>query len=288
MTTETRRFAGVCFSIFAVAALSLPTSTAASANSIDDALGSSSSLAGQDNGGNEATATDSSKIDGIDDPDRKFSPKISLDEGAVPFSSNANQVDTTVQEDAGGQQARITIKENSAPHEYKFDLGLPDYAYIDNQNGHLFISDGESYIGRISEPWARDSNGKELDTWFTTDGDTLTQHVDFDEDTKFPVTADPDWNWGIISGHVYFSKEETRKAAGGAAGLAAIGPFWLAVPPPFGEAIGAWWMNSSIMITAKATTAVAQDECLALKVGATGWNKKNIGVSPEIYSDGCM
>ena len=30
---------------------------------------------------------------------------------------------------------------------------------------------------------------------------------------------------GNISGHVYFSKEETRKVAAGAAGAAAVGPF---------------------------------------------------------------
>ncbi len=43
-------------------------------------------------------------------------------------------------------------------------------------------------------PWAKDAEGKELKTWFTTDGLTLTQHVEHNvKGVVYPVTADPWW-----------------------------------------------------------------------------------------------
>lgn len=46
----------------------------------------------------------------------------------------------------------------------------------------------------VSIPWAKDAEGKDVETWFTTDGQSLTQHVKHDvEGIVYPVTADPVW-----------------------------------------------------------------------------------------------
>lgn len=110
----------------------------------------------------------------------------------------------------------------------------------------------------------------------------MVQVVEFTENTQFPITADPRFEWGNISGHVWLNKEETRKAtaitAGG--GLAAL--LWLAlVPPAFSvpiaynvAAIGGWTV-----------AAQAQGKCLALKLGVTGNTvPPTIGVSPEHHT----
>ncbi|MHA6527582.1 hypothetical protein ACX3T8_07835 [Corynebacterium pyruviciproducens] len=105
-----------------------------------------------------------------------------------------------------------TIDDASASHEKTFDFNLPPEGEIVTEDGFFYVAfDGVKKI-RFSVPWAIDAEGNSLNTWFTTDGKRLTQHVQFDENTAFPVKADPRMNWGIVSGHVYFDKEETKKA----------------------------------------------------------------------------
>ncbi|WIM68703.1 hypothetical protein QP027_04775 [Corynebacterium breve] len=86
---------------------------------------------------------------------------------------------------------------------------------------------------------------------------------------------------------MYFSKEETRKLAAGGAAAAAVGPFWLAVPAPFGPAIAAWWVKNSIHVTETATRAVAGNKGAQLKVGYIGAGSGVIGVTPDEYTNGC-
>ena len=211
-----------------------------------------------------------------------------------PSISVANQnpfrpIETTVntEEVAGGQQTTFIIENPESHHAKTFDFNLGNDAHIEEIDGFFFIVENEEPVIRISSPWAKDALGNDVKTWFTTDGTTLTQHVEPDENTVYPIEADPRWTWGNISGHVYFSKEETRKVAGGAAGAAAVGPFWLAVPPPFGAAIAGWWAKNTIHVTETATRAVASGKCVQLKVGYIGVAGGAIGVEPAEYTEGC-
>jgi len=61
------------------------------------------------------------------------------------------------------------------------------------------LSDGRVSVGNdagdllagIEAPWAVDAHGKQLETYYTTKGSELTQHIVFTESTAFPVVADP-------------------------------------------------------------------------------------------------
>ncbi|MBH5297620.1 hypothetical protein [Corynebacterium ulcerans] len=161
---------------------------------------------------------------------------------------------------------------------------------IDETSGAVVVNLNGTDTALINSPWAYDANGVPQPTHYEVNGDTFTQIVETNgEYTAYPITADPRVNWGIVSGHIYFSKEETRRVAAGAASAAAISPFWVLVPPPFGEALGTWWANNSTNITIWATAAVAQNKCLALKVGATGQvTPPSLGISSEHYTDGCV
>ncbi|MFB2556178.1 hypothetical protein [Herbiconiux liangxiaofengii] len=60
--------------------------------------------------------------------------------------------------------------------------------------GDTLIHDAEGhYIGTLGAPWARDSAGRDLPTRYEWAGDTLTQHVDLDAQTAYPVLLDPNW-----------------------------------------------------------------------------------------------
>jgi hypothetical protein len=137
----------------------------------------------------------------------------------------------------------------------------------------VLISSPTGPLGQFQPPWARDAHGKDLATSYTlTDssgsGYVLTQHVNTGGAT-FPVTADPHYTWGWITGTIYFNKQETTMAAvlGGGAG------FWTQIVPGWGTLLGAY---TSTLATV-AGIAVARHQCLKIKLPA---------LVPETYSGG--
>ena len=190
-----------------------------------------------------------------------------------------------------GKQFEWSIATPSDEHSRSFKIKSDAAVELstDDVSGALIVTLDGVDTALINAPWAYDAHGVPQPTHYEIDGDTFTQIVEpAAENVAYPIVADPRVNWGIVSGHIYFSKEETRRMAAGAASAAAVSPFWVLVPPPFGEALGAWWAANSIDIAAWATAATAQDKCLALKVGATGQvAPPTLGVSSEHYTEGC-
>lgn len=54
-------------------------------------------------------------------------------------------------------------------------------------------------IATIVAPWAVDAQGFALSTHYKVDGSTVTQVVETNEATTFPVTADPSWVWWTVT-----------------------------------------------------------------------------------------
>lgn len=72
-----------------------------------------------------------------------------------------------------------------------FSAGNAESSLVANPGGSVsIISEDGVEIAGINTPWAVDSQGAELATNYTIDGNTITQHIDTTEAT-FPVTADP-------------------------------------------------------------------------------------------------
>lgn len=210
------------------------------------------------------------------------STDVSLDMTPV-----GQQENTEVHSVSGGQQALIVVPDETAPKQYEFTFNLDNSSSIVSIDGYLFVEKAGEIVARISSPWAYDAANNPVKTYLTTDGNTVMQHFETDANTKYPIVADPRWNVGNISGHIYFSKEETRKIAAGGASSAAVGPFWLAVPPPAGPAIFLWWEKNSVDVAIEATGAVRAGKCLQLKVGYIGLSSGVIGVQPGTYTEGC-
>lgn len=191
-----------------------------------------------------------------------------------------------------GKQFEWQVDDNESDHSKRFRVkssGHVDLS-LDAPSGAIIVKVNDTPRALIDAPWAKDRNGNEVQTHFDVNGDTFTQKVEQIEDTgAYPITADPRVNWGIVSGHIYFSKDETRKVAASTAAAFAITPFWVLVPPPFGESLGIWWGVHAAEVTVWASAAIAQDKCLSLKVGATqSLTPPSVGVSPEHYTDGCV
>ena len=96
-----------------------------------------------------------------------------------------------------GSQSIINITGKSAPHEFRFNLDLPDGASTElNSDGSVRIVDqtGKA-IGLVQVPWAYDSNGVKVSTSFALIGAELVQRVSHDTRVAYPVKADPSIQW---------------------------------------------------------------------------------------------
>jgi hypothetical protein len=126
----------------------------------------------------------------------------------------------------------ITIPNAESPSEYRFPLTLPDGAGTEPQpDGSINIlnSTGKP-IGSFTAPWAKDAAGKAVPTSISIEDGVLIQKVDLSTTQSFPVTADPHYTWGIVTGTVYFNRSETQRigSLGSVTGL--VGTF---LTPPF-------------------------------------------------------
>lgn len=97
-----------------------------------------------------------------------------------------------------GSQTLIEIPDDSAPENYSFELDLPSGTTASlKPDGSVGIFDTAGMqVGNYVAPWAYDADGQPVPTSYEIDGDTLTQHIETSDASKFPVIADPSSAWG--------------------------------------------------------------------------------------------
>lgn len=126
-------------------------------------------------------------------------------------------------------------------------VALPaDSSVVVLEDGALAFADSTgSVVGGLSAPLARDAAGNPLRTYFTTNGISVTQHIDFDSSTAFPIVADhwyQPWKWGIWKSRGV--RGCTVWGAGGAIAGSRGGPWGAglgAVGGCFAGAVSAYW-----------------------------------------------
>lgn len=132
-------------------------------------------------------------------------PKIT-EFGSYEYKDNG-PVDLILQPTELGVRSIMNIKDSSAPKEYRFELDLPkghkvikSADYFGDAPGNeldteeVFIVDENNIIQSVfGKAWAVDANGVDIPTHYEVVGNTLIQIVDFNDNTAFPVLADPDW-----------------------------------------------------------------------------------------------
>jgi hypothetical protein len=107
----------------------------------------------------------------------------------------------------------VTVESPNAPTTYRFAMTLPPGATLVSDGGggyDLVRADGlaAASFAHLDAPWAHDARGRSLPTAFFLDGSTLVQTVGT-RGATFPVTADPHYTWGWVTGTIYFNKHET-------------------------------------------------------------------------------
>lgn len=81
-------------------------------------------------------------------------------------------------------------------------------------------------VAHVNAPWARDRYGTKLGasmkiTGLDGDGIRITYTRPSTRD-RYPITIDPHYTWGWITGTIYFNKSETAKLAVGASAVLSL------------------------------------------------------------------
>jgi hypothetical protein len=148
-----------------------------------------------------------------------------------------------------GVQFLTTIKNRKAPTTYDYPVTLPQGGKVQvvSGGGAVVLDATGQPIAMVTAPWAKDANGKNVQTYFTTNGTTLTQHVGHRAaGVAYPVVADPwfSWYWnGVV---ITLSRAEMATIAyGGTQALAPMllipGVGWTMIAGVLGVAWSAGW-----------------------------------------------
>ncbi len=146
-----------------------------------------------------------------------YSKKTS--DGMVVYSDQNGSANTVIPTDAG-VQFLTTIKNKKAPTEYAYSFSLAMGSKIevspDGGSAAVINADGD-LVAFVPSLYAKDANGNDISTRFTTDGETLTQVVKHRSNgVAYPVVADPIviWLMGVTAYRVIAGSYEAKNLVG--------------------------------------------------------------------------
>jgi hypothetical protein len=99
----------------------------------------------------------------------------------------------------------------NSPSEYKYDIKISKNSKIEKneKGGIIILNEKGKLIGGISPPWAIDSKGKEIPTYYEIRNNSIIQIVKhLESNPDYPIVADP-WLWrNLISSASWVRKNE--------------------------------------------------------------------------------
>jgi len=160
----------------------------------------------------------------------KDAEAVVTDDGTIVYDTSED-VAVTVQalsEERAGEtfeavRTMVTIENADAPNEYAFDFDLPPgYRLVKDTElsdeldeydcGAIYVLDdqGET-VNAVDPAWAKDANGNDIETYYRIEGNVLIQVVEFDQDSVFPIVADPTSHPNKTK-IIYMTKSQVRTA----------------------------------------------------------------------------
>lgn len=93
---------------------------------------------------------------------------------------------------SGDSRAVIQIDSPDAPTSYSFEMTGEYTSLAMREDGGIDALDADSNIvASVDAPWAYDADGDAVPTYFTIDGNTITQVVEHNESFDYGIVADP-------------------------------------------------------------------------------------------------
>ncbi|QNA75380.1 hypothetical protein C8250_028945 [Streptomyces sp. So13.3] len=124
-------------------------------------------------------------------------PARTVAPGTVVYPSTGGAANAVQATEDGGVRMMTVIDSASAPTDYAYKMSVPGGSHVEiTADGAAAVLDQDGQLITAVDPaWAKDANGTAVKTSFSTDGTTLTQHVDHAvPGVAYPVVADPFWN----------------------------------------------------------------------------------------------
>jgi hypothetical protein len=165
--------------------------------------------------------------------------------GMVTYDSPFGN-DNAVVPTAEGAQFLKVLDDVNAPETVTYPVNLPAggkialTTRISDTSAKVgpaaFVLNGTGQVVSIVDaPWAKDANGQSVETFFTTDGKSLTQHITHrQQNVAYPVVADPNFRWyanGVVITFTY--DDEVNIASGGLTVMAGLvgSSLWTLIGP---------------------------------------------------------
>ena len=113
-----------------------------------------------------------------------------------------------------GFRALIHIANANDPELYEFRVHGAKKLELQSDGSVLALDEEDSLIAWIMPPWAKDANGRNIQTFFQTDGNTLVQVVKHQGgEFKYGIIADPFWVPAGIALRFCMKNKTCRKIA---------------------------------------------------------------------------
>lgn len=114
--------------------------------------------------------------------------------GVVAYPNGNGSANAVQAVEDGSVRMFTVIDSANAPTTYDYKITVPGGGHIEitsDGGAAIYDADGQ-FVAGSAAPWAKDANGASVNTYFTTDGQSLVQHVDHNAyGVAYPVTADP-------------------------------------------------------------------------------------------------
>jgi hypothetical protein len=204
----------------------------------------------------------------FDTPPRSAPSLVVQGTNAVPITVDTTltvtpdalpHLDLARQRISHGEEDIILLQDPAAPTTVTFTLTTRGDTFAPTTDGGAVVLDPHHQpIAVIAAPWTHDATNTPLTTTYTITPTTLTQTITTTPTTTYPVTADPKITWGIITGTIYFNKEETAFIAAGSSFVFALAKD---LPSPWNFVL----MAVAGFVGARAAAALSVGKCLAIK-----------------------
>ena len=170
---------------------------------------------------------------------------VLADNGSVVYGSPNDSVVVTTQvlenfeenEVLNSLRTLVTIKNETAPTQYLYNFNMPDgYKMVKDYDLHdeydeydcgavFILNQNGDIVSTIEPAWAKDAKGEQVKTEYIIRENTLLQTVEFDENSEFPITADPTVHPTKYS-YYYLTKDQVKTMRDRYAELGSLGNFY--------------------------------------------------------------
>lgn len=125
-----------------------------------------------------------------------------ISDGIVAYDNGNGSTTVPIVKNDASVQVITLIAHEAAPSEYTYRLDLPAGTTLNRlDDGSIVLEGGDGSVrGGIAPPWARDGRGRDIPTWYTVHGSTVTQTINHTRSSaSYPIVADPFFGIDLVA-----------------------------------------------------------------------------------------